>query len=857
MSSDDLPVIQAALTAWPEPVILQPSSDCSNACRRLLDAMADLRTGGAGWRDIAALIRQVLLISRITYGGTPELTVPVGPPWPTADQWDKVACSTTRLIDGCLSIRAVDWQPTSIEEGPTAAEHAREQIRAIYRDVVLDTATELPADPFWKHAHQYDTYRGETQRQAARAAVLNESGALAIALPTGRGKTAVAWSKVLLSTHGVTIVVVPTVVLALDMERRTAEAARSRGQTLSPTGRFAYVGNLGDDIKKELREHVRSGSQRLLYTSPEAFVSGLAAAVLDCAESGNLQQIVIDEAHLVDQWGSDFRSEFQTMPGLIREAHERAPEGMKPSVLLLSATLAQQPLDLLTKLFPVGDDKVELVWGSELRAEPAFFFDSASNESARAEAVLNAVSNLPRPLILYTSKVIDAENWTALLRAEGLLRVGCVTGKSADYERESVMARWRGMAASGESTSTSLDVVVGTSAFGLGLDMPNVRTVVHACLPETIDRYYQEVGRAGRDRRPSVAYLCSVPNDEHIATSLSQVTMIGDELGWQRWRRLLHAGTEVRPLRYRVRKSTLPEYMTEGYGRSARWNVRTLTLMAQAGIISLRAPQWVPTAGADADAEAQDREAFYADIDDFLEFELLRGDLQGQQGWKQALGQVRETVNAAQKQSLSALRSLVAGADCVGRVIARHYRVAYDGGILMTAPACRGCPACRRDPASSPGLHPQEPSPLLPAPRGGDDTLASWRGDSPGLFIRYEDGQDPEPLLDRLAQRKVSVFAGLAPDEADRLQRNVSQTPIILDDPGSQPCLAESYAGTIAFVLSHASLQPEIRDRLGLGLISYVVGPDSTPDPDKPGNLLRDITGLTTSVSIDALLGSM
>jgi ATP-dependent DNA helicase RecQ len=857
MSSDDLSVAQAALVAWPERVTMPPNADCSDACRRLLDAMADLAKGAAGWRDIAALIRQVLLTSRITYGGNPRLAVPVAPPWPTAEKWEKVACSSTRSTDGRLSIGAFDWHPTSGGESPAAVELARDQVRAVYRDADLVAARQLPADPFWKHAHQYETYRGETQRQSARAAVLNDSGALVIALPTGRGKTAVAWSKVLLSTQGVTIVVVPTVVLALDMERRTAEAAQYRGQSLSPTGRYAYIGSLDNEAKKDLREHVRSGRQRLLYTSPEAFVSGLAAAVLECAEAGYLQQIVIDEAHLVDQWGSDFRSEFQTMPGLIREAHEKAPEGAKPSVLLLSATLSQRPLDLLTQLFSSGDEKAELIWGSELRTEPAFFFDSFHDESARTAALLNAVSKLPRPLILYTTKVDDAESWANLLRVEGFVRVGCVTGKSTDNERSSVMERWRGLSTSGQTAGTSLDVIVGTSAFGLGLDMPNVRTVLHACLPETVDRYYQEVGRAGRDGRPSVAYLCSIPNDERIATRLSRVTMIGDELGWDRWRALLSSGIAVGPLRYRVRKSTLPEYMTEGYGRSARWNVRTLTLMAQADIIRLRPPQFVPNRGLSAEAEAQAREAFYTEIEDFIEFELLRGDLQGKDGWIQGLGKVRTTVNAAQDRALTALLALVKGSVCVGRVIARHYRVAYDGGTLLTSPACRGCPACRREPASSPGIQPQEPSPLLPAPRCGNDPLASWRGDSPGLFIHYRDGQDPEPLFERLAQWKVAVFSGLAAAEADRLQRTVQHTPIVLDDPGSQPRLAENYAGPMAFVLPAALLTQEIRDRLSLGLTSYVVGPDPTPDPDKPGNLLRDIIDKTTSVSIDALLRSM
>jgi ATP-dependent DNA helicase RecQ len=856
MSRDDLAVAQAALSAWPDTAEVAAESICSDACRRLLDAMAGLAVGQAGWRDVAALIRQVLLTSQTTYGGYRRLSVPVTQHWPTVKQWHDLRCTASALVGGGLSIRALDWEPLSSTDEPAAAGLAREQVRAVYREVEPEGPTLLPADPFWKFAHGYPTYRGESQRQAARAAVLNDGEALVVALPTGRGKTAVAWSKVLLSSHGVTIVIVPTVVLALDMERRTAELARSLSKEFSPNGRYAYVGSLDNDTKKELRDQVRSGQQRLLYTSPEAFVSGLAGAVLECARAGHVQQIVIDEAHLVDQWGANFRPEFQTMPGLIREAHDSAPEGSKPAVLLLSATLSQQPLRLLTKLFAVGGDEVELIWGSELRTEPAYFLDSYPDEQRRAEAIVTAVSCLPRPLLLYATKVNDAQTWAATLRANGLLRVGCVTGDSSDEQRRNVMEQWRGLTTAGQPTTTGLDVVVGTSAFGLGLDMPNVRTVLHACLPETVDRYYQEVGRAGRDGRPSIAYLCRGPGDEQIAESLSRVVLIGDDLGWKRWQSMMHGADHLTGFRYRVRKSTLPTYLTDGYGRSAQWNVRTLTLMAQAGVIGLRAPQWTPDPDASEEANAKDRDDFYANVDDFLEFELVNGELLGEHGWKTALAAIRHDVSAAQHQALHAVLSLVQGQECVGRVIAQHFQVSFGGGTLRTSAACRGCPSCRRAPERSPGTHPLDAAPDLPAPRRVDP-LAAWRGDRPGLFIWYAEGQQADPLLLRLAQRGVHIFAGLTESAADHLQRSVPNTPIVTDGLRSPHRLSDYYPGPIAFVLPQAYLQAEAHERLALGLISYIIGEDSTPDPGKPGNLLRDVTGATTPVSLGALLRSL
>ncbi|MFW6600444.1 protein DpdF [Propionibacteriaceae bacterium Y2011] len=856
MSRDDITASQAALAAWPGTIPLDPAWAISDACRRLLDAMAGLSNGTAGWRDVASLIRQVLLTTRVTYGGNPSLAVPAGAAWPNPQQWEAVKCTSAPLADGGRSVQALDWAPpASLERDEVGTDLAREQVLEVYRDAEPARTGLLEADPFWKAAHGYPTYRGEPQRQAARAAVLNDGGSVLVSLPTGRGKTAIAWSKVLLSTQGVTMVVVPTVVLALDMERRTNEEARRLGRQFSPHARYAYVGTLDPDVKKQLRDAVRSGTQRLLYASPEAFVSSLAPAVLDCARAGLLQQVVIDEAHLVDQWGSDFRSEFQTMPGLIRDGYAAAPDAKKPSVLLLSATLAQQPVDLISKLFRVGNAEVDLVWGSELRTEPAYFLATRADEQSRQDAVLEAISRLPRPLILYTSKVEDAENWAVRLRSLGLLRVGSVTGKTGEADRRAVMERWRGVTSSGVGTRTSLDVIIGTSAFGLGLDMPNVRTVVHACLPETIDRYYQEVGRAGRDGRPSIAYLCGAPADRHIAERLSSVTMIGDERGWERWQSLLSTGKQLPGLRYRVRKSSLPTYMAEGYGESARWNVRTLTLMAQAEIIRFQVPRWSPEPGMSEETSAQSLEAFRGEVEDLIEFELVNGNYLSRAGWIQAMGEVRQAAGEAQRRALKSALALIEGEQCVGRMIARHYQVSHGGGVLRTLAACRGCPACRREPETSPGIYPLEPSPLLPLPRPANDPLAGWRGDKPSLFIWFDGGADLQPLLIRLAQRNVRVFAGMTPVDADRLQGAVPQTPIIHDDPTAAVTLTATYQGPMAFVLGGDAVGPPLRDRMQSGLTSYLVGPATTENPDKPGHLLRD-TG-DRSISADALLRSL
>ena len=634
------------------------------------------------------------------------------------------------------------------------------------------------------------------------------------------------------------MVVVPTVVLALDLERRTQEVARERKISLSPVNRYAYVGSLDAATKESLRASLRAGTQRLLYTSPEAFVSGLAPAIMDCASSGQLAQIVIDEAHLVDQWGTGFRPEFQTMPGLIAEARDLSPEASRPAVLLLSATLSQRSVDVLRRLF--GPDS-KLVWGTELRAEPAIFIDRADDESSRMKNVLQAVDALPKPLILYTTRVRDAEKWVTFLRDSGYRRVACITGESSEQDRAEVVESVRGVRPDGLRTATTVDIVVGTSAFGLGLDLPNVRSIVHACVPETIDRYYQEVGRAGRDGRPAVAYLCEAPRDRNLARRLSSSVVIGEKKGWNRWKDLLRKATTVSPLRYRVNRSVVPSYLPEGFNESAQWNVRTLTLMAQAGAIDFRVPRW------NADSDGPERDAFYDSVQDLLEFELANGEFLDRAGWTAATNALRAKLAVSQAHSFGAMIEVLEGQRCIGRVLAGHYRVRYGGGLLTTSPRCRGCPHCRLNPMTAPGLNPPEPSPLLPR-LTLVDPLARWRGNSSWAFIWYRDVDRFDIILTRLAQRGFRLFAGVPMHEAEALQRSVPTVPVILDDPDSAVPLMLAHPDPLVVVVPDGTVTPGLRERLDLGLVTYVIGPESTPSDVKPGWSLAD----TADVSIGA-----
>ncbi len=267
---------QQLFTTWPDTV---PESGSTGVLRRLSDALAGRGTGLAGPLDITSLTRQVLLEAMAGNNLTP-LTVPDDPAIATVVDWATAGC-TALPRNGKLHVRAEPWHPPAARnpDDPVAHVAAAEDLSQVYLGAGAQQRYEPvrpPADPFWSAGLKYPEYMSVGQRQAARAVALARPGStLVICLPTGHGKTAVAQAPVMVlgSVRALALVVVPTVVLALDMERRARELLDQ------PTGRFAYVGDLADEDKAEIRAAVRDGRQRLLFTSPEALNTGLKDAV--------------------------------------------------------------------------------------------------------------------------------------------------------------------------------------------------------------------------------------------------------------------------------------------------------------------------------------------------------------------------------------------------------------------------------------------------------------------------------------------------------------------------------------------------------------------------------------------------
>ena len=565
-------VLSAGTSALP----MLPSGD--RFLLRVRDALQGIpsphKTGAA---DIAGLLRQGMLRCQLALGAEAELRVPRGEPWPDEALWQRFSCTAQLAGPQHLLVRPRRWEPSWLDSGAPSV------IAAAIGESPRRRSRPVPSDPLVMELTGHSDYVSPGQRAAVQAAFVMPPGSTAIVnLPTGGGKTlafqlpALAWAP----QGGLTLVVVPTIALAKDQEERfrdilgRLEANRGRsGMSL------AYHGGLDEESKRAIRGGIREGRLPIVFASAEAALGALRGPLFDAAREGRLKVFAIDEAHIVTQWGQQFRPEFQSIAGLKEALLAACPSTAQFRTLLLTATLTAESCETLQQLF--GNGGCQVVSEVSLRLEPGFLIRAVNDETERSACVMDAIWHLPRPLILYTTLREHAEHWHVRLQSAGFRRVRLVRGGDlADSDGEEALRDWR---------SSAVDIVVATSAFGLGMDQQDVRSVVHACLPETMDRYYQEVGRAGRDGNAAVALIVTTRSDVATAEALSKERLIGIERAFERWDAMWVRHRRADDDTYVVSLDDRPADIADAGPRNASWNLRTLVLMARAGLIEFAA----------------------------------------------------------------------------------------------------------------------------------------------------------------------------------------------------------------------------------------------------------------------------
>ncbi|OCB77934.1 RecQ family ATP-dependent DNA helicase [Flavobacterium crassostreae] len=297
-------------------------------------------------------------------------------------------------------------------------------------------------------------------------------------LPTGGGKS-VCFQVPALLQEGICLVLSPLVALMKDQVANL--------NTLNIKA-MALTGGIKSDQMTTLLDNCKFGNYKFLYLSPERLQSDW---ILERLKNLPINLIAIDEAHCVSQWGHDFRPAYLKIAVL--KTHF-------PKTPFLALTASATPRAKAAIMEELGLENPRVFQQSFYRANLAYMVFEVEDKLFKIEQILK---KNPEPSIIYVRNRKSCVSIATQLQAAGFKATYYHGGLDAN-EKEKNMALW---------IQDKAQVIVATNAFGMGIDKANVKTVIHVQLPENLENYYQEAGRAGRNEQKAFAVLLTSPGD--------------------------------------------------------------------------------------------------------------------------------------------------------------------------------------------------------------------------------------------------------------------------------------------------------------------------------------------------------
>jgi ATP-dependent DNA helicase RecQ len=392
---------------------------------------------------------------------------------------------------------------------------------------------EMATDKFTAALKRYWGYDDFRPRQEDIVRGLASGRDVCVVMPTGGGKSLCYQLPAVLDERRTAVVISPLIALMQD------QVAQLRQMGIAAV--FLNSAVVESD-RHEVKKKAAAGEYRLIYVSPERAVMDGTAEWL---KKVPVSFFAIDEAHCISEWGHDFRPEYRQLSKLRQMFPQQA-------IAAFTASATQQVRHDIVEQLRLKDPLKSV---SSFRRENLRYFVQQCNGSMQDDCLLEAVRRVKDGnVIVYSPTVARVGEIIDLLGEYGIAAVG-YHGQMDPATRRANQEKWM---------TEEAPVLVGTIAFGLGINKPNVRAVVRLGLPESIEQLYQETGRAGRDGLPADCYLLWQKRDNALRTYF--INKIGDDAEKQRaWRRynLMQAFVNSN----RCRQKHICEY----FGENVKW----------------------------------------------------------------------------------------------------------------------------------------------------------------------------------------------------------------------------------------------------------------------------------------------